>query len=192
MKKKLPTKVYQVTNRGEKQLVVASSPEMAKQLCQFPNEVEEVKFWGVESELPRTKSWRVTREGQLFRYFQPNPLPMKEADKVGDCVLRALCKVLSKEWVDVFEILYKRAKAMYRMPNSQEVFEGYLEEQGYRWTPLKAEKGKSRITVVEFAEKNPCGSFMVQVSNHVVAVVDGLYYDSWNSGEKALYGFWSK
>lgn len=35
-------------------------------------------------------------------------------------------------------------------------------------------------------------SYLLKVANHVVAVVDGRYYDTWDSGYKSLYGHYEK
>ena len=39
---------------------------------------------------------------------------------------------------------------------------------------------------------HPTGRYIVTVAHHVVAVVDGKYYDTWDSGEKSLYGYYEK
>ncbi|EDM88186.1 hypothetical protein RUMOBE_01092 [Blautia obeum ATCC 29174] len=32
----------------------------------------------------------------------------------------------------------------------------------------------------------------MNVANHCIAVVDGYYYDTWESGSCCLYGYWEK
>lgn len=34
--------------------------------------------------------------------------------------------------------------------------------------------------------------FFLNVANHCIAVVDGYYYDTWESGSCCLYGYWEK
>ena len=53
-------------------------------------------------------------------------------------------------------------------------------------------KGSKRPTVDSFAKDHPNGSYILSVANHVVAVVDGKYYDTWDSGYKSLYGYYEK
>ena len=49
-----------------------------------------------------------------------------------------------------------------------------------------------RCTVKEFAVANPCGTFILKVHGHVVTLVDGLYYDSWDSGDKKVTMYYQK
>lgn len=50
-------------------------------------------------------------------------------------------------------------------------------------------KGNKRPTVAGFAtehkKKKKKGAYILKVANHVVAVVDGIYYDTWDSGDKS-------
>ena len=36
------------------------------------------------------------------------------------------------------------------------------------------------------------GTYFLSVANHVVASVDGNFYDTWDSGDCCLYGYWEK
>ena len=47
-------------------------------------------------------------------------------------------------------------------------------------------------TVDSFAKDHPEGTYIVSVAHHVVAVVDGCYWDTWDSGYKSLYGYYEK
>ena len=45
-------------------------------------------------------------------------------------------------------------------------------------------------TVEDFCQEHPKGTFVVAVSGHVLTVVDGDAYDSWNSlAENPIYYF---
>lgn len=43
-----------------------------------------------------------------YKYYQPNDKDLK--DQYGDCVVRALTKVMSKTWMQVFDDLISYAK----------------------------------------------------------------------------------
>ena len=105
-----------------------------------------------------------------YKYYQPNKKDLK--DEYGDCVIRALCKVTGKEWL--------------------EVYSKYLEDQGFKWVGIKAQKGKSRPTVATMYKVFPKGTCIIRVAHHVVAMVDGFYYDTWDSGGKSVYGYYVK
>lgn len=127
---------------------------------------------------------------QRYKYYQPNKMDLK--DQYGDCVIRALTKVVDKTWVEVFDELVPLARMLQCMPNGKAAYEAYLKEHGFEYQGISNKKGAKRPTVDSFAKENKEGVYFVRVANHVVAVVDGVYYDTWDSGDKSLYGYWKK
>ena len=53
-----------------------------------------------------------------FEYFNPSP----SGAKVGDCVIRALCKALNKSWEDVYVELCVQGFIMHDLPNSDPIW----------------------------------------------------------------------
>ena len=47
-------------------------------------------------------------------------------------------------------------------------------------------------TVRDFCFDNPRGAFLLATGSHVVTVIDGDYYDTWNSGSEVPIYFWTK
>lgn len=128
-----------------------------------------------------------------FVYYQPNKLDVK--DKAGDCQIRAFCKVLNMSWVEAFDLTTPICREL----QTYTIFDGDLQKTkaamkklGFEYTGISNKKGSKRPTVDSFAKDHPEGSFIVTVANHVVAVVDGKYYDTWDSGYKSLYGYFEK
>jgi hypothetical protein len=75
------------------------------------------------------------------------------------------------------------------MPSSNHVWGQYLKEQGYRRKVLP-EECPSCYTVKDFCGEYPHGRYLLATGSHVVAVVDGDYYDTWDSGdENPVYYF---
>lgn len=125
-----------------------------------------------------------------YKYYQPNKLDLK--DRYGDCVIRCLTKVLDKGWLEVFEELLPYAKEMQCMPNSRPCYEKYLRDKGFVYYGISNKKGSKRPTVDRFTKDHKTGTYVLRVANHLVASVDGMYYDTWDSGYKSLYGYWEK
>ena len=125
-----------------------------------------------------------------YKYWQPNKRDLK--DKYGDCVIRALTKVLNKEWQEVFDDLVPIARELQCMPNGKPCFEKYLKDNGFIYHGISNTKGTKRPTVDRFTKDHKKGTYFLRVANHVVASVDGYYYDTWDSGHKPLYGYWEK
>lgn len=125
-----------------------------------------------------------------YKYYQPNKRDIK--DEYGDCVIRALTRVTNKEWHEVFDELVPIAREIQCMPNGKPCYEKYLIENGFEYQGISNKKGTKRPTVDRFAKDHPSGRYVLRVANHLVAVVDGIYYDTWDSGYKSLYGYWVK
>ena len=78
---------------------------------------------------------------------------------------------------------------MYDMPSANRVWGEYLREIGYvrRIIP---DTCPNCYTVRDFCMEHPIGRYILGTGEHVVAVVDGYYYDSWDSGnEIPIYYF---
>ena len=125
-----------------------------------------------------------------YKYYQPNKKDIK--DKYGDCVVRALTKVMNKTWIEVFNELYTYAVDIQCMPNDKQCYETYLKDNGFEYHGISNKKGSKRPTVESFTKEHKTGTFFLNVANHVVSVVDGTYYDTWDSGQCCLYGYYEK
>lgn len=132
------------------------------------------------------------KSGEHFRLENPNPDWAKKRgfrwDR-GDCVIRALANAVSCTWVEAFDFLVERARRDFNVPTDGPGFRHWLVENGAKWTHCKAEKGKKRMTVLQFAETHPTGRFIVSVANHETAVVDGVILDAWNCGGDCVVGY---
>ncbi len=123
-----------------------------------------------------------------FTYYQPNTKDLK--DEFGDCVIRALTKVTGKTWEQVFDDLVPIAREMQCMPNGKPCYKEYLKRIGYTYVGVSNKAGTKRPTVSSFSVGHKKGAFIARVAHHIVAIVDGRFYDTWDSGPKSLYGYW--
>lgn len=122
-----------------------------------------------------------------MRYINYNPNPMGLS--VGDCTIRAISKVTNKSWKTTYLNLVLQGYKMYDMPSANRVWGEYLREIGYvrRFIP---DTCPNCYTVRDFCMEHPIGRYILGTGEHVVAVVDGYYYDSWDSGnEIPIYYF---
>ena len=129
-------------------------------------------------------------KNKRFKYYQPNDKDLKGQN--GDCVVRALTKVLNKEWLKVFDDLVPIAREIQASISMKIVYETYLTNNGFKYTGISNKKGSKRPTVDSFAKDHPTGTYYINVANHCVAIVDGIYYDIWDSGNCCIYGYWAK
>lgn len=127
---------------------------------------------------------------KLYQYYQPNDKDIK--DNYGDCVIRALTKVTGLPWMSVFTEMLPFCIQFQALHNNQIVYTEYLKYKGFSYTGISNKKGTRRPTVESFAKEHKTGTYFVTVANHVVAIEDGRYFDTWDSGEKSMYGYWTK
>lgn len=122
-----------------------------------------------------------------FVYFNPNP----SRNLVGDCVIRAISKLRDKPWDDVYLGVAMQGFTDKDIPSSNAVWDSYLRNHGYMKFVIP-NTCPDCYTVAQFAEEHPTGKYMLATGTHVIAVADGDYYDTWDSGmEKPIY-FYTK
>ena len=125
-----------------------------------------------------------------FKYFQPNSKDLK--DNYGDCSVRAICKAEGLAWLDAYDFMYQVSRKVQCPLNVKTGYEAILKELGYVYTGISNRRGTKRPTVQSFARDHKTGTFICVVANHYVAVKDGFFYDTWDSGNCCLYGYWEK
>ena len=121
----------------------------------------------------------------MYQYYQPNP----QGKKTDDCVIRALTKALGVDWdtASVYAIV-------------QQIRDADLYTKNYVWGNLLLRNGFEKhhildtcpdcYTVKDFCEDHPKGLYIVGTGEHVVCVINGNYFDSWDSGnEIPIYYF---
>ena len=114
---------------------------------------------------------------QLFVYYQINPY----GEDVGDCVIRALTKITGNSWDNIYIDLAILGFEMKDLPSSNKVWGKYLKRLGFR-RYIIPDTCPDCYTVRDFCEDHPDGEYILATGSHVVAVVSGSYYDSWDSG----------
>ena len=123
-----------------------------------------------------------------YTYYQPNP----EEKSVGDCTVRAISKALGQTWEETYVGLSLEGFKRGDLLNADSVWGPYLKAKGLT-RHLIPDSGYGAYTVAEFARDNPRGTFVLSMpGHHVVAVVDGEYCDSWDSGGECPSYYWTK
>ena len=122
----------------------------------------------------------------MFRYYNPNPVGRVS---VGDCAVRALTKVLGVDWEKAYAMLVANGFEMGDMPSSNAVIGSVLRQHGFYRENLPPTCPEC-FTIKDFCHKNPLGTYLVGTGNHVVAVVNGEYYDTGESGDETE--IWNK
>ena len=118
-------------------------------------------------------------------YVNYNPSPRHR--RVGDCTVRAISKALDQDWETTFIGLVLEAYRLCDMPSSDAVWGSYLRSKGFTRQLIP-----DGYTVETFAERYPRGTYILAIQGHVVCVVDGDYYDTFDSGDEVPQFFWQR
>ena len=115
----------------------------------------------------------------MYINYNPNP----DGKRTDDCTIRALAKALGTDW----ETAYIKLAMQGGLRDHDNM------EKNYVWGNVLLNNGFSRqsipntcpacYTLEEFAADHPVGLYVVGTGDHVVAVVDGDWFDTWDSGK---------
>ena len=108
--------------------------------------------------------------------------------RVGDCVIRAISTALNQDWVKTYAELCVQGLMFCDLPSSNAVWGSYLTKKGYSRSVIP--NNCNCYTVEDFCKDHPKGTYILGTGTHALTVVDGDYYDVWNSGnETPIYYF---
>lgn len=106
---------------------------------------------------------------------------------VNDCAVRAIAIALELDYKIVYQQinLYLEAYGYQRTARQAvpfDILNRYLKMQGWEYVSAKR-------------DELPAGRIIADIGNHVLAVIDGVVHDLWdslNDGEVSVHGCWVK
>lgn len=119
--------------------------------------------------------------------YQPN----EKRKRGNDCTIRAMMKLTGKSWLEVYWGICVCGAIIQDMPSTNDVWAMWLKKQGYSRSVIP-NSCPDCYTVADFCADYPTGKYLVVVPQHVVAVVDGDYYDLFDSGDEAALYYWEE
>ncbi len=122
-------------------------------------------------------------------FISENANPINK--RIGDCTVRAISKALGQDWEKTYADLSLQGFMLYDMPSANHVWGAYLKSKGFRRAVIPDECPDC-YTVRDFCTDHPTGCYVLSISGHVVAVVEGNYYDTWDSGDQIPLYYWYK
>lgn len=122
-----------------------------------------------------------------FVFYNKNP----KGKQVGDCTVRAISKATGQSWEDTYIGMAITGLIMGDLPNANSVWGAYLREKGFKRTMIP-DMCPDCYSVAEFSEDHPRGTYVLALQNHVVCVIDGNYYDAWDSGDEIPLFYWER
>lgn len=118
-----------------------------------------------------------------FIFTNPNP----SRKLTGDCVIRAISLVEGRTWEETYIDLVVHGFMLHDIPSSNDVWSSYLRTHGFKCHIIP-----SNYPIKEFVADYPQGTYILATGTHVIAVKDGNYYDTWDSGDEIPIYYWKK
>ena len=123
----------------------------------------------------------------MWIYYNPNPAGYF----VDDCTIRALTKVTGKTWDECSRDLWQESLNVCDMQNSRRTWNSLMNKMGFTRRVLN----DPHYTLLDFAKYHPHGTFVLgddYPGGHVVALIDGDWYDTSDSGMMVPEKVWRK
>lgn len=119
-------------------------------------------------------------------YYNPNPV---RSTPTGDCAIRAIAKALDVSWDTAHDLTAQMSKWMGDIQNNNAVIGAVLRKNGFV-RKIIPNYCPDCYTIEEFCADHPYGVYVLGTGNHAVAVEDGRYFDSWDSGMEVPIFYW--
>lgn len=123
----------------------------------------------------------------MWVYANPNPCRQEEPD----CVVRAISIALDQSWNRTHWDLCVLSHIKCTMPSVNWLWGLYLARNGFEKF-LLPEECPECMTVREFARQYQEGTYVIGTGSHAVCVIDGNWYDTWDSGGETPTYFYRK
>ncbi len=123
----------------------------------------------------------------MYKYYNPHP----NGKRVGDCVKRAFTLATGWDYRDVSITLNRIKRELNQTKyNDNKVWREFVKRQKWGKISFPAIKGQRRMDGFQFTNQFKEGTYVLRMAKHLVTVVDGVLYDSWDSRAKCVYVAW--
>lgn len=138
-------------------------------------------------------------ETEYYKYNNPNP----RGKIAADCVIRALTLASERLYVDVYNDLFCESLKSGYIVNEKKCYEKWLQNNGWVKMGEPRNYDNTKMTVKEFIRlyygdtiKNrfydDTHIIAYVGSHHIVAIINGVVNDIWNSSMETMHTYWIK
>lgn len=120
-----------------------------------------------------------------YKNFNLNPA----GRHTEDCAVRALAVALNKSWKETYTDLCEQGFRLCDMPCANQVWKTYLIGKGWERHRIPKIPGM-QCTVKGFADSNQSGTFLLEMSTHIVCVKNGDWIDTWDCSDEVPKAYW--
>ena len=128
-----------------------------------------------------------------YKYLNLNP----DKRATIDCVIRGVSFVTGRDWEDTFLSIAVKCIQYHDMPEVSYIWASYLRDCGFKRYVIP-DTCPFCYSVKDFCEDHPEGTYLLVIvghginAGHVVACMNGDYYDIWDSGNEVPSYYWVK
>lgn len=115
----------------------------------------------------------------MWRYFNANPLN----NTTADCTVRAISTAQGKTWDETYRELSRLAQREGVLFDDVNFIENYLDERYPRQCYYS-------MTVGEFMEEYPRGTYLVTMQGHITCIKDGILIDTFDCRDRKMWCCW--
>ena len=98
---------------------------------------------------------------------------------------------MNRDWEDTYMDIVLQGFSMHDMPSSNAVWGAYLLNHGFKRYVIP-DNCPDCYTVNQFCLDNPDLTGILATGTHVIAVANGDYFDTWDSGNEVPIYYWRK
>lgn len=123
----------------------------------------------------------------MFIQYNSNPFDVND----DDCAIRSISIITEKAWETVYMDLVVLGITKGKMPTRKSVCNAYLKSLGFE-REIIPNTCPDCYTVNDFCVDHPVGKYILATDDHMVAVINGDIYDTWDSGNEVPMFYWKK
>lgn len=123
----------------------------------------------------------------FFRSYNANPINAR----VGDCTVRAISTALDQSWEQTYTEMSVFGYLRCDMPSADHVWNAYLRSRGWG-RAIVPDECPDCYSVKDFCRDHPDGRYILALDGHVVTVITGNYFDTFDSGDLTPIFYWYK
>ena len=117
----------------------------------------------------------------MYKFYNANP----RGRHVNDCTVRAISLATKQSWDETYRKLSHFAQLLCIIPDDVTYIDDYLDANFDR---IYSYKNNYKITVGDFVEHNPLGTFLITMNGHITCAIDGLIYDTFDPSDRFVWG----
>ena len=123
----------------------------------------------------------------MYKFLNKNPRQLI----TGDCAIRACSTLTNQSWEDTYIDISRKGLNLCRVQTDNGVWGSYLRDNGFVRGGVE-NTCPTCYTVRVFAFDNPKGVYALGLDGHVVALIDGTWYDTWDCGDETVLYYWKE